>query len=254
MNQETMNNYLDMMNSSGLQPNTRQRQMSNEAVSPAENRSYVNNANERASNRVSDVSASDAIKMHEPEQNVEELDRQETMSGNMYGNAQGADMSHGNTSHTMSDSNVSGNAMGNAMSNPSGNGMANSSENHMGSIAENYRVGRTAESMYGNKKGYTMGANDNAHTGNSCHNSNMVSMNMKEALAKNIGEYVVVEFMACEDRLVKKQGILYNVGCDFITLYDDSIKTYTLCYYCDIKFVTYYQSGQRPNRAQPARK
>ena len=37
-------------------------------------------------------------------------------------------------------------------------------------------------------------------------------------LADNVGEYVVIEFLIGNDRLVRKQGIVYTEGVSYVTL------------------------------------
>lgn len=258
MNQDAMNNYLEMMNSSGIQPTARQRQSDNSNAMPADF-PYARKA-QNAGNAMSDVSPSSAIKQHEADQNVEELDMQETMNGNMYGNAHkndtASDMAHGNM-NTAGRANTADTMYSNMTDPMHGNNM----NGHMSDeMYGNYVTGRTADAMYGNgadnDSAHSMHSNTHSNTmhDHSYDDDNMVQMCMREALASNVGEYIVAEFEMCDGKLMRKQGILYNVGADFITLYDDNTKTYTLCDYCNIRFVTYYQSGQRPSRAQPTRK
>lgn len=68
----------------------------------------------------------------------------------------------------------------------------------------------------------------------------------QEALANNIGEFVVIEFLIGTDIIEKKQGILFNVGVSFVTLFEEDTKTFVICDFYSIKFVTFYLPGQRP--------
>ncbi len=69
---------------------------------------------------------------------------------------------------------------------------------------------------------------------------------MQYILAKNIGEYVVAEFLIGTERLMRKQGILYFVGTSFVTLYDDQNNNFIICDIFSIKFVYFYFPGDRP--------
>ncbi|MCH5353821.1 MAG: hypothetical protein J1E06_10200 [Acutalibacter sp.] len=69
---------------------------------------------------------------------------------------------------------------------------------------------------------------------------------MQYILAKNIGQYVVVEFLIGTDGIMRKQGMLYYVGRSFITLYDESANNFIICDVFSIKFVYFYFPGDRP--------
>ena len=66
-------------------------------------------------------------------------------------------------------------------------------------------------------------------------------------LSKNIGEYVVVEFLVGTQEIVRKQGVLFYVGTSFITLYDDFHNNFIVCDVFSVKFVYFYLPGQRPD-------
>lgn len=66
-------------------------------------------------------------------------------------------------------------------------------------------------------------------------------------LSKNIGEYVVVEFLIGTQEITRKQGILFYVGTSFITLYDDERNNFIVCDVFSVKFVYFYFPGQRPD-------
>lgn len=66
-------------------------------------------------------------------------------------------------------------------------------------------------------------------------------------MAKNVGEYVVVEFLVGTQEIMRKQGILFYVGTSFITLYDDLLNNFIVCDVFSIKFVYFYFPGQRPD-------
>lgn len=74
----------------------------------------------------------------------------------------------------------------------------------------------------------------------------VINMPLQQALANNIGEFVVIEFLIGTQEIVKKQGILFNVGVSFVTLFEEETKTFIICDFYSIKFITFYLPGQRP--------
>ncbi|MCH5349319.1 MAG: hypothetical protein J1E40_08345 [Oscillospiraceae bacterium] len=71
---------------------------------------------------------------------------------------------------------------------------------------------------------------------------------IQNILAKNIGNYVVVEFLIGTDRIHRKQGQIFHVGTSYITLYDDENANFLLCDIFSVKFVYFFVPNQRPNR------
>lgn len=70
---------------------------------------------------------------------------------------------------------------------------------------------------------------------------------MQNILSQNLGEYVVVEFLIGTTLIMRKQGILYDVGTSFVTLFDDRERNFIVCDIFSIKFVYFYYPGDRPN-------
>lgn len=71
---------------------------------------------------------------------------------------------------------------------------------------------------------------------------------MQAILSQNVGQFVVVEFLIGTERLMRKQGLLYEVGRSFVTLYDEDENNYIVCDIFSIKFVYFYYPGDRPRR------
>jgi len=65
-------------------------------------------------------------------------------------------------------------------------------------------------------------------------------------LAANLGYYVVVEFLIGTSNLTEKEGILYAVGNNFVTLYEAETNRYIVCDLFSVKFVTIYNQRTRP--------
>lgn len=69
-------------------------------------------------------------------------------------------------------------------------------------------------------------------------------------LRENIGAYVVVEFLIGTTGLISKEGILYNAGNNFITLYNDVDNYYTVCDLYSIKFVNFFDPRYLRRRSE----
>ena len=65
-------------------------------------------------------------------------------------------------------------------------------------------------------------------------------------LSKNVGEYVVIEFLIGTSMIMRKQGILYYVGTSYVTLYDNRENNFIVCDIFSVKFVYFYFPGDRP--------
>lgn len=65
-------------------------------------------------------------------------------------------------------------------------------------------------------------------------------------LASNLGYYVVIEFLIGTSNLTEKEGILYAVGNNFVTLYEAETNRYIVCDLFSVKFVTIYNQTTRP--------
>lgn len=71
---------------------------------------------------------------------------------------------------------------------------------------------------------------------------------IQKVLKENEGQYVVMEFLIGTNQLVRKQGILYFVGTDYVVLYDDVVDNFIVCDLYAIKFTYFYYPGQRPTQ------
>ncbi len=63
------------------------------------------------------------------------------------------------------------------------------------------------------------------------------------ALQNNLGYFVVIEFLIGTDSLTEKEGILYAVGNNFVTLYEQETDRYIVCDLFSIKFVTFFRQS-----------
>ncbi len=75
---------------------------------------------------------------------------------------------------------------------------------------------------------------------------------MQQILQENLGSYVIIEFLIGTGNLESRQGILYNVGSQFVVLYDDINLRYVVCDIFSIKFVTFLLPGYRPGQVPSA--
>lgn len=71
---------------------------------------------------------------------------------------------------------------------------------------------------------------------------------MQQILSENIGNYVVVEFLIGSNTTETKQGVLFNVGAQFLVLFDDINLNYVVCDMFAVKFVTFLLPNFRPGQ------
>lgn len=73
---------------------------------------------------------------------------------------------------------------------------------------------------------------------------------MQQLLSQNTGYYVSCEFLIGTQNLVRREGILYQVGSSFMVLYDVPLQRYIICDFYALKFVTFYEPGSEPINIQ----
>lgn len=69
---------------------------------------------------------------------------------------------------------------------------------------------------------------------------------LQEALADNLGYYVEIDFLIGTNNIVTRSGILYAVGVNYVTLYQEEDDRYIVGDMYSIKFVTFYNSKMTP--------
>ncbi|WP_458862504.1 hypothetical protein [Acidaminobacterium chupaoyuni] len=69
---------------------------------------------------------------------------------------------------------------------------------------------------------------------------------LQETLADNLGYYVIIEFLIGTNGLIAKDGILYAVGINYVTLYQEEFDRYVTCDMYSIKFVNFYNAKTKP--------
>ena len=69
---------------------------------------------------------------------------------------------------------------------------------------------------------------------------------LQETLAENLGLYVEIDFLTGAGNLATRDGILYAVGADYVTLYQEADDRYILCAMDSIQFITFYNSRIAP--------
>jgi len=63
-----------------------------------------------------------------------------------------------------------------------------------------------------------------------------------EILAANVGAYVLIQFLIGSSSLVDKEGYLYAVGANFVTIYEPIDDRYVVSDLYSVKFVTIYNT------------
>lgn len=73
---------------------------------------------------------------------------------------------------------------------------------------------------------------------------------LNAALRNNIGQYVICEFLIGTSERVLKDGIIYSVGNNFLTLYQEEEGRYIVCDIYALKFITFFNSRTRPRNVR----
>ncbi len=68
---------------------------------------------------------------------------------------------------------------------------------------------------------------------------------LKAILSKNIGNYIVATFLVGTQNMVSWEGILYDVGNDYLTIYQASRDRYIVSDYYSLKFMEFYDTERR---------
>lgn len=69
---------------------------------------------------------------------------------------------------------------------------------------------------------------------------------IQSILARNVNQFVVIEFLIGTAEIVRKHGVLCHVGTSYVTLYDETSTNFIVCDIFSIKFVHFYMPGNRP--------
>lgn len=73
-------------------------------------------------------------------------------------------------------------------------------------------------------------------------------------LRENVGYYVICEFLIGTINIVRREGILYSSGYNFLTLYQEEQDRYVVCDIFSLKFITFYDSTTRPQSLRGQRR
>lgn len=68
---------------------------------------------------------------------------------------------------------------------------------------------------------------------------------LKAMLAKNVGNYIVATFLVGTQNMVSWEGILYDVGNDYLTIYQENRDRYIVSDYYSLKFMEFYDEECR---------
>lgn len=77
-------------------------------------------------------------------------------------------------------------------------------------------------------------------------NNGVDEQSLQEMLASAIGAYVICEFLIGTQNIVTREGVLASVGGSYFLLYQEQNDTYLLCDLFTLKFITFFQLGNRP--------
>lgn len=107
------------------------------------------------------------------------------------------------------------------------------------------------QSMPVERRGLDMNIPESAQNVENPQNNEEVYLgSFSSILRENIGAYVVVEFLIGTNNMISKEGILFNAGNNFITIYNDVDNYYTVCDLYSIKFVNFFDPRYLRRRTQ----
>lgn len=89
-------------------------------------------------------------------------------------------------------------------------------------------------------------AQTNVATSPSSPDSQVSVENYQEMMSQLIGSYIITELLIGVDRLVLRQGYLTAVGPSYYILYDPEPNSNTVCDIYSLKFITFFESRERP--------
>lgn len=73
---------------------------------------------------------------------------------------------------------------------------------------------------------------------------------LKAMLRRNIGNYLVATFLVGTQNLVSWEGILYDVGNDYLTIYQEVRNRYIVSDYYSLKFMEFYDTERQARCAE----
>ena len=86
------------------------------------------------------------------------------------------------------------------------------------------------------------------------NNEDVYRGSLAAILQQNIGVYVVCEFLIGTQNIQMKDGLIYAVGVNFLTLYQEEYDTYVMCDIYSLKFVTFYDTRSKPRNLRNNRR
>ena len=68
---------------------------------------------------------------------------------------------------------------------------------------------------------------------------------LKAMLSRNVGNYIVATFLIGTQNTVSWEGVLYEVGNDFVTIYQQGRDRYIVCDMYSLKYMEFYDTRRR---------
>ena len=73
---------------------------------------------------------------------------------------------------------------------------------------------------------------------------------LKAMLRRNVGNYLVATFLVGTQNMVSWEGILYDVGNDYLTIYQEARNRYIVSDYYSLKFMEFYDTERQARCAE----
>ncbi len=73
---------------------------------------------------------------------------------------------------------------------------------------------------------------------------------LKAMLNNNVGNHIIASFLIGSRDLMSLEGTLYEVGNNYLTIYQEALKRYVIGDYYSLKFAEFPEMGQQHNGSQ----
>jgi len=75
-------------------------------------------------------------------------------------------------------------------------------------------------------------------------NPSPINCTLQESISKCVGHYAICEFVIADNFNVR-EGILHEVGQNYLVLYNESNDAFITCDFHFMKFITFYKNGSK---------
>ena len=128
------------------------------------------------------------------------------------------------------------------------NGMQNQMQNGMQNQMQNGMSTRPQSGMSPSMQGNTLDMQNNLSDdviGSPVSTAEVYAGSLKSMLRRNLGNYVVATFLVGTQNTVSWEGVLYDVGNDYVTIYQSGRDRYIVNDIYSLKYMEFYDVQRR---------